>query len=94
MGGPKLTVIGAGSYFFGKAVIHKMATSAVMAGGTLALVDTNAATLRTMTALAKRVRSPREAWLKAYQSGSVRVPSRRSANAFRPCPFVRSARSS
>ena len=41
MTGPKVTVIGAGSYFFGKAVIHKMATSPVMAGGTLALVDTD-----------------------------------------------------
>ena len=35
MSGPKVTVIGAGSYFFGKQVIHKMATSEVMSGGTL-----------------------------------------------------------
>ena len=55
MAGPKITVIGAGSYFFGKNVIHKMATSAVMAGGTLALVDTDPDVLDTMTAIAKRV---------------------------------------
>jgi len=53
--GPKVTVIGAGSYFFGKPVIHKMATSGVMAGGTLALVDTKSNTLNTMMRLAKRV---------------------------------------
>ena len=55
MRGPKITVIGAGSYFFGKPVIHKMATSPVMAGGTLALVDTNPKTLATMMMLARRV---------------------------------------
>lgn len=27
MAGPKITVIGAGSYFFGRPVIYKMATS-------------------------------------------------------------------
>ncbi|MBI4023692.1 MAG: glycoside hydrolase family 4 [Verrucomicrobia bacterium] len=53
--GPKITVIGAGSYFFGKAVIHKMATSSVMRGGVLALVDTDPKTLATMTRLARRV---------------------------------------
>lgn len=55
MRGPKITVIGAGSYFFGKPVIHKMATSPIMAGGTLALVDTNPRTLATMMKLARRV---------------------------------------
>ncbi len=54
MHGPKVTVIGAGSYFFGKPVIHKMATSPVMAGGTLALVDTKPNVVKTMTDLAKR----------------------------------------
>ena len=53
--GPKVTVIGAGSYFFGKQIIYKMATSPVMAGGTLALVDTNSTVLRTMVELANRV---------------------------------------
>jgi alpha-galactosidase len=55
MSGPKVTVIGAGSYFFGKPIIHKMATSPIMDGGTLALVDTNKKVLDTMMALAKRV---------------------------------------
>ncbi len=55
MAGPKITVIGAGSYFFGKPVIHKMATSPVLAGGTLALVDTDKKVLGTMMKLAKRV---------------------------------------
>ena len=55
MAGPKVTVIGAGSYFFGKPVIHKMATSEIMAGGTLALVDTDERVMKTMTRLARRV---------------------------------------
>lgn len=55
MKGPKITVIGAGSYFFGKPVIHKMAASKIMAGGTLALVDTNPDALKTMMALGRRV---------------------------------------
>lgn len=55
MSGPKVAVIGAGSYFFGSAVIWKMATSPVMAGGTLALVDTDPAALRTMMRIARRV---------------------------------------
>ena len=55
MAGPKITVIGAGSYFFGKPVIYTMATSPVIAGGTLALVDTDKKALNTMMRLAKRV---------------------------------------
>jgi len=55
MKGPKITVIGAGSYFFGRPVIHKMATSPIMAGGTLALVDTNQNVLKTMMRVAKNV---------------------------------------
>lgn len=55
MHGPKITVIGAGSFFFGKPVIHKMATSPVMAGGTLALVDTRPDVVQTMVRLAERV---------------------------------------
>lgn len=55
MRGPKITVIGAGSYFFGKPVIHHMATSPVLAGGTLALVDTNPRVLATMMKLARQV---------------------------------------
>ena len=55
MAGPKVTVIGAGSFFFGRPVIQKMATSKIMAGGTLVLVDTDPNTLRTMLRLARRV---------------------------------------
>ena len=55
MSGPKVTVIGAGSYFFGKPVIHKMATSPIMVGGTLALVDTNESVLDTMMGVANRM---------------------------------------
>jgi len=55
MTGPKITVIGAGSFFFGKPVIHKMASSKVMSGGTLALVDIDQRKLDTMLKLAKRV---------------------------------------
>lgn len=53
--GPKITIIGAASYFFGKQIIHKMATSEIMAGGTLALVDTEAPKLAVMLKLARRV---------------------------------------
>ncbi len=55
MAGPKVVVIGAGSFFFGRPVIKKMATSPIMAGGTLALVDTQPAVLKTMMQLAKRI---------------------------------------
>ena len=55
MTGPKITVIGAGSYFFGKQIIRKMADSAVLAGGTLALVDRDETALHTMVDLAGRV---------------------------------------
>ena len=55
MAGPKITVVGAGSYFFGKPVIHKMATSPVMAGGMLALVDTDPRALATIVKLARRI---------------------------------------
>lgn len=54
-GGPKITVIGAGSHFFGRQVIWKAATSPWFAGGTLALVDTDPAVLETMMALADRI---------------------------------------
>lgn len=55
MPGPKVTVIGAGSFFFGRQVVYKMATSPHMAGGTLALVDTNPDVLRSMMRLAEHV---------------------------------------
>lgn len=55
MAGPKVAVIGAGSYFFGKPVIHKMATSKIMKGGILALTDTDESVLKTMMGVAKNV---------------------------------------
>lgn len=54
MKGPKLAVIGAGSYFFGKPAIWNMINSEVLKNGTLALVDTNPAVLKTMMQLARR----------------------------------------
>ena len=55
MAGPKITVVGAGSYFFGKQIIHKMASSKIFHGGVLALVDVNESVLLTMKNLADRV---------------------------------------
>ncbi len=54
MRGPKIVVIGAGSFFFGRPVIWNMTHSEVLRGGTLALVDTNAEVLETMMGLARR----------------------------------------
>ena len=54
MKSPKVVVIGAGSFFFGRPVIWNMATSEVLRGGTLALVDTNPDMLDTFVNLAKR----------------------------------------
>jgi len=51
---PKIAVIGAGSFFFGRPVIYNMTHSPVLRGGTLALVDTNEQVLQTMMGLAKR----------------------------------------
>ena len=53
MNGPKVAVIGAGSYFFGKPAIWNMVKSKILSGGTLALVDTNADTLETMVKIAQ-----------------------------------------
>lgn len=53
--GPKVTVIGAGSFFFGKEVVHKMATSPTLAGGTLALVDIDMDKLDVAERLARRI---------------------------------------
>ena len=46
--GPKIVVIGAGSFFFGRAVVYNMAQSPILRTGTLALVDTDPAVLVTM----------------------------------------------
>lgn len=73
MKGPKIAVIGAGSYFFGKPVIHKVATSPVMAGGTLALVDTNPKVLATMMQLARRICSHTKCGVKIIGSTDRRA---------------------
>lgn len=54
---PKIVVIGAGSYFFGRSVILKMMKSAVLRDGVLALVDIDPGVLQTMLKLAQRVRA-------------------------------------
>ena len=55
MAGPKVSVFGAGSHFFGKKVVSDIASHAAFAGGTLALVDTNPEVLGTMMRLARRL---------------------------------------
>ncbi len=52
--GPKIVVIGAGSYFFGRPVIWNMVTSEVLKRGTLALVDSNPEVLKTMKTIAEK----------------------------------------
>ena len=52
---PEVTVLGAGSYFFGMPFIYKAATSPVLDGGTLALVDTDPKAMDKMLPLAKRI---------------------------------------
>ncbi len=54
--GPKVVVIGAGSYFFGKPVIYNMIHSEILRRGTLALVDTDPAVLDTMMKFARRAK--------------------------------------
>ncbi len=51
---PKIVVIGAGSFFFGRKAIWHMVMSEVLRGGTLALVDTDPAVLANMMELARR----------------------------------------
>ena len=51
---PKIVVLGAGSFFFGRPVIWNMVTSNVLKNGTLALVDTNPSVLKTMKDLADK----------------------------------------
>ncbi|MFW5745763.1 MAG: glycoside hydrolase family 4, partial [Spirochaetota bacterium] len=52
--GPKIVVVGAGSYFFGRPVIWNMVNSPVLRGGTLTLVDTKPSVLETMRSIAER----------------------------------------
>ncbi|MHC4871281.1 MAG: family 4 glycosyl hydrolase [Planctomycetota bacterium] len=51
---PKIAVIGAGSFFFGRPVIWNMVQSEILREGTLALVDTEPKVLKTMLELGKK----------------------------------------
>ena len=51
---PRVVVIGAGSYFFGRKAIWHMCNSPVLRNGELVLVDTNEQTLDTMVRLGRR----------------------------------------
>jgi alpha-galactosidase len=64
MRGPKVVVIGAGSFFFGRPVIWNMAHSPVLRKGTLAFVDTKPDVLKTMMTLAKETFKATEAPVK------------------------------
>jgi len=55
--GPKVVVIGAGSYFFGKPVIYNMVNSPILRNGTLALVDLDQTVLDTMLSIAGRAKA-------------------------------------
>ncbi|MEM7738310.1 MAG: glycoside hydrolase family 4 [Deinococcota bacterium] len=52
---PKVTVIGAGSLFFGRQAIWQMVDSPHLNGGTLSLVDTNPQRLKTLKTVAEKV---------------------------------------
>lgn len=52
--GPKVVIVGAGSYFFGKPAIWNMVCNEHLKGGTLALVDTDPVKLSAMIKLAGR----------------------------------------
>ena len=52
--GPKIVVVGAVSYFFGRPVIWNMVNSPVLRGGTIVLVDTKTSVLETMRSIAER----------------------------------------
>ena len=81
MNGPKVAVIGAGSYFFGKPVIWNMVKSKVLSGGTLVLVDTNPDTLKTMVDLAQRA-------IDATKSPTKVIGSTDRREVLKDCDFV------
>ena len=54
MSRPKVVVMGAGSFFFGRPAIWQMTDSEILRGGTLALVDTKPDVLDTFKKLAER----------------------------------------
>ncbi len=81
MNGPKVAVIGAGSYFFGKPVIWNMVKSEILSGGTLVLVDTNPDTLKVMMELAQRA-------IDATGSATRVIGATKRREVLRDCDFV------
>lgn len=81
MATPKITVIGAGSFFFGRPVIWNMVNSEILRGGTLALVDTDPQTLKTMMGLAQRA-------IEATGSPTKLVGSTRRRDVLKDSDFV------
>ena len=53
--GPKVAIIGAGSFFFGRPFIWNMTHSPVLRHGTMVLIDRDPQVLEVMTAIARRV---------------------------------------
>ena len=66
---PKVTVIGAGSLFFGRQAIWQMVASRHLNGGTLALVDTNLERLEILKTVAEKVIAETGVPLKLETSG-------------------------
>ena len=69
---PKVTVVGAGSLFFGRQAIWQMVASRHLNGGTLALVDTNPERLETLRTVAEKVIAEAGVPLKLETSGDWR----------------------
>lgn len=69
---PKVLLIGAGSLFFGRQAIWQMCHSEHLQNGTLALVDTNAAHLKRMQALAEKAVENTDVKLKIEASTDAR----------------------
>ena len=67
---PKVTVIGAGSLFFGRQAIWQMVASRHLNGGTLALVDTDPERLETLQTVAEKVIAEAGVPLELETSGS------------------------
>ena len=72
-GGPKVTVIGAGSLFFGRQAIWQMVHSPHLNNGTLALVDTDPVRLRKLETLANMVVAETGVPLRIEASGDRRA---------------------
>ena len=67
---PKVTVVGAGSLFFGRQAIWQMVASKHLNEGTLALVDTDPKRLNTLKTVAEKVIAEAGVPLKLETSGN------------------------